>query len=87
MTFAELASVFRRHNYIKKLGANEAEVESLIANLLNGERSLPTEKIVGLVNQLRELSKSESISPTEVPAYINQKIEEKKRLAEEIRHI
>lgn len=45
MTFAQLASIFRRHNYIKNLGANEEEVESLIANLLDDARSLPREKL------------------------------------------
>ncbi len=33
---------------------------------------------------LFELSKSESIPPTEVPAYINQRIKEKQKLEEEI---
>jgi len=37
-----------------------------------------------MVNQLYELSKSESIPPMEVPAYINRKIEEKARLDAEI---
>src|SRR5438874_13658808 len=66
-TLAEFASIYRRHNYIKKLGANEDQIESLIVNLLNGANSVPNEKIVDLINQLFELSKSESITPAEVP--------------------
>jgi hypothetical protein len=66
------------------MGANEEEVESLIADLLDKTKSIPIEKTANLVNQLYELSKSESIPPAEVPAYINQQIEEKKRLEEEI---
>ncbi len=37
MTHAQLASNYWRHNYVKKLGANEEQIESLIANLLDGE--------------------------------------------------
>jgi hypothetical protein len=84
LSFVELASIYRRHNYVNKLGANEEEVESLVANLLDGARSIPQEIIADLMNQLFELSKSENIPPKEVPAYINQKIEEKKRLEDEI---
>src|SRR5206468_4253243 len=63
---------------------SEEQIESLISNLVEGARSLPQEKIVELVNQLHEISKSESILPMEVPGYVKQKIEEKKRLEEEI---
>ena len=83
-TFAEFASIYRRHNYIKKLGATDDQIESSIANLLDSTKSVPQEKIADLINQLYDLSKSESIPPTQAPAYINQKIEEKKRLEEEI---
>ena len=44
MTFAEFAFTYRRHNYIKKLGSTEDQIESLICNLLEGARSLPPEK-------------------------------------------
>jgi len=40
-TLAEFACIFRRHNYIKKLGVTEEQIESLICNLLEGARSLP----------------------------------------------
>jgi len=80
ITFGELVSNFRRHNYVKKLGANEEQLESLIANLLDGARSIPHEKIVDLMNQLFEISMSELIPPTDVTVYINRKFEEKKKI-------
>lgn len=83
-TLAEFASIYRRHNYIKKLGADEDQIESLIVNLLDGAKSIPPEKIPEMINQLFELSKSEPIPPTEVPAYVKKKIEEKNRVEEEI---
>jgi len=87
LTFAELASICRCHNYINKLGANDEEVESLIADLLDKTKSIPIEKTANLVNQLYELSKSESVPATEVPAYINQKIKDKQKLEEEIQKL
>jgi hypothetical protein len=84
LTLAEFISIYRRHNYIKKLGATEEQIESLISNLLEGARSLPPEKTADLVNQLFELSESESIPPIEVPSYLKAKTKEKKRLEEEI---
>jgi len=84
LNFADLAAMYRRHNYIEKLGANEEEVESLIANLLDKTKSIPIEKTADLVNQIFEISRSENIPPAEVPACTNQKIEEKKRLEQEI---
>jgi hypothetical protein len=84
MTFADLASMYRRHNYIEKLGANDEEVEYLISNLLDKTKSIPIEETASMVNQLYELSKSESIPPTEVPEHISQKIKEKQKLEEEI---
>jgi hypothetical protein len=63
LTFAQISSVHRRHNYIEKMGANEEEVESLIADLLDKTKSIPIEKTANLVNQLYELSKSEGRCP------------------------
>ncbi len=66
------------------MGTTEEQIESLICNLLEGARSLLQEKTVDLLNQLFELSESESIPPTEVPSYVTAKTEQKKRLEEEI---
>ena len=73
-TLAEFASIYRRHNFIKKLGSNEEQIESLIVKLLDGAKSVPDEKIVDLVNQLFDIAKSESVPLTEVPAYVKEKI-------------
>jgi hypothetical protein len=84
LTLSELLSFQRRHNYIKKLSANEEQIESFISNLLERTRSIPIEKTADLMNMLYELSESESIPPTEVPAYIKRRVEEKTKLDEEI---
>ena len=56
----------------------------MIVNLLDGIRSIPIEKTADLMNMLYELSESESIPPTEVPAYVKRRVEEKTKLDEEI---
>jgi hypothetical protein len=84
LTFAELASLYRHHNYIKKLGVNEDQIESLIVNLLDSVKSTPAEKIAEMTDQIFEIAKSESIAPADVPGYVKQKMEEKQRIEEEI---
>lgn len=84
LTYAQIFSVHRRHNYIEKLGANDEEIESLIANLVDKTKCIPIEKTVDSVNQMYEISNSENIPPAEVAAYINQKIEEKKILDKDL---
>jgi hypothetical protein len=78
----ELASHFRFYNFIKKSGANEDQIESFITNYTisgAGEgSSLPLEKVVDLLNQLFNISKSESIPLEQVPDYIQQKLQQKK---------
>ncbi len=59
MTFSELGAIYRHHNYLEKLGANEEQIELFIA--MNGRRCLPQEKTADLVNQMYEISKSENI--------------------------
>ncbi len=79
-TLGEFASTYRRHNYIKKLGANEDQIERLIVNLA----SLPEpEKLIDVSNQVAQFSKSQSI-PFEALADHIKKLEEKQRLEEEI---
>ena len=80
----ELAPSVRLYNYIKKFGADEDQIESFIANCMNGPNSSPPEKIVDLTNQLFDITKSESIPPAEVPVFTKQKLEEKNRLEEQI---
>ena len=80
----DLAAHNRLLNYIKKLGDDEHQIESLIANLLGVANSLQPEQIVELANELFEIAKSESIPLFEVPAYVRQKTEEKQKLEVEI---
>ena len=79
LNLSELASRFRLYNYIKKLGANEDDIESFIENCMNGANSLPPEKIIDVTNQLFDIAKSESIPPAEVPVFTKQKLEEKQQ--------
>ena len=84
LTLGDLGPRLRLYNYIKKLGADGDQIESFIANCMNDVDSLPPEKIIDLTNQLFDIAKSESIPPAEVPTRINQKLEEKNRLEEQI---
>ena len=68
LSYTDLARMYRRHNYIEKLGANEEEVESPIANLVDKTKSIPIEKTIDSINQMYEISKSENIPLAEVPA-------------------
>src|SRR5919204_4942719 len=83
MTPRDLASHFRLFNYFIKSGANESEVESFITNVNSGY--IPLGKAIELVNQIYEISKSESVSPDQLPNYIRQKLEEKQRIDEQIK--
>ncbi len=84
LTLCDLGPRLRLYNYIKKLGADGDQIESFIANCMNGAKSLPPEKIIDLTNQMFDIAKSESIPLEEVPIYIKQKLEEKQRLEEQI---
>lgn len=76
-----VATTIRLNNYIQKLGANQDQIESFIANLVN---SPEPEKLIDVANQIAQLSRSESIPLEELEGYIKQKEEEKQRLEEEI---
>ena len=69
-------------NYLVKSGAAEQEVESFITNVNSGY--IPPGKAIELVNQIYDVSKSESVSPDQLPNYIKQKLEEKQKIDEEI---
>ncbi|MGB7638592.1 MAG: hypothetical protein WBL88_13595, partial [Nitrososphaeraceae archaeon] len=84
----DLASRFRLYNIIKKSGANEDQIESFISNCTisgAGVEVLPPEKIIDLVNQLFNISKSESTALEQVPDYIQQKLQQKQKLEEQIK--
>jgi hypothetical protein len=82
VTLGELASRFRLYNYINKLGVKEVDIQSFIANCMNAANSLAPEKIIDLTNQLFDIAKSESNSPSEVTGLIRQKLEETQILEE-----
>jgi hypothetical protein len=52
LTFVELASMYRRKNYIKKLGASEEQIESFISNIANSQ---DPQKLIDTTNQIVQL--------------------------------
>jgi hypothetical protein len=83
MTPNDLASFFRLYNFFRISGAKENEIESFIINVNSGY--LPPGKAIELVNQVYEISKSESVPPDQLPNYVMQKLEEKQKIDEEIK--
>jgi hypothetical protein len=82
LNLSELASHFMLYNYFVKSRTAENKIESFVANISSSD--LPPEKVIELVNQLFNISKSESIPLHHIPEYIKQKLEEKQRVDEEI---
>jgi len=58
---SDLASFFRLYNFFRGSGAKEVEVESFITNINSGY-ILPG-KAIELMNQIYDISKSESVPP------------------------
>jgi hypothetical protein len=83
MSPRDLASFFRLYNFFRGSGAKEVEIESFITNINSGY--IPPDKAIELVNQLHDISKSESIPLDQVPEYIKQKHQEKQTLDEHIK--
>jgi hypothetical protein len=83
LNLSELSSNFRLHNFVRKSGASEDEIESFIIRVSTGDIS--PENIVSCVNQLYEISKAESIPLDQVSGYINKKLEEKQKIDEQIK--
>jgi hypothetical protein len=76
------ASFFKLYNFFRNSGAAEKDVESFISNINSGY--IPPGKAIELINQVYNISKSESVSPDELPKYVREKLEEKQRIEEEI---
>jgi hypothetical protein len=72
LNWSDLASHYRLYNFIK-FGASEEKVESFITNVSTGD--VPPNEIIELVNQLHQISKTESIPLDQVPGYIERKLE------------
>jgi hypothetical protein len=87
LALSDLSSRFRLYNIIKKSAANEDQIESFISNCISGavDSSLQQEKIVDLTNQLFNISKSESIPLEQVPEDIQQKLQQKHKIEEQIK--
>src|ERR687886_444399 len=83
ITPSNLASHFRLFNYLVKSGAAEQEVESFVTNVNSGY--IPLGKAIELINQIYEISKSQSVPPDQLPDYIEQKLVEKQRIDEAIK--
>jgi hypothetical protein len=83
LNLSGLASNFRLHKFIRKSGANEDKIETFIANIHSSD--IPPEKVIELVNELFNTSKSESIPLDQVPVYIKEKLGEKQKIDEEIK--
>ena len=82
LTLSDLASHTRLYNYLKSSGAAEEHIESFIDNINSSDVS--PENIVQYVNQLYDVSKEESIPLDQVPNYIEKKLEEKKKIDDQI---
>jgi hypothetical protein len=78
----DLGSHFRLFNNLVKSGAAEDKIESFIANVSTNDVS--PEKVIQYVNQLYDVSKKESIPLEQVSRYIKEKLEEKKKIDEQI---
>ena len=83
LNLSDLTSNFRLYNFIKSSGAAEDKIESFIDNI--NSSNLHPEKAVEYVNQLFAVSREQSIAPDQVPNYFKQKLEEKKKIDEEIK--
>jgi hypothetical protein len=67
---SNIASSIRLRNYIQKLGTNQDQIESFIANLAN---SPEPERLIDVTNQVAHLSRSESIPLKELEGHVKQK--------------
>ena len=74
MTLADLASFFRLYNFFRGSGAKEDEVESFITNINSGY--IPSGKTIELINQIYEITKSQSVSADQLPDYIKHNIDD-----------
>jgi hypothetical protein len=83
LNWSDLAPHIRLYNFFIGTGASEEKVESFITNVSSADIS--PEKVIELVNQLHEISKTESIPLDQVPGYIKEKLEEKQKIDDEIK--
>ena len=82
MSPANLASFYRLYNFFRGSGAKENEVESFITNINSGY--IPPDKAIELINQIYEITKSQSVPPDQLPNYVKQRLEQKKKIDDDI---
>jgi uncharacterized protein (UPF0335 family) len=83
LNWSDLASHFRLYNYFRKSGAAEEQIEEFVTYIHLTD--IPPEKVIELVNELFNISKSESIPLDQVSGYIKEKLQEKQKIEEEIK--
>src|SRR5919197_2991754 len=64
LNWSDLGSRLRLYNYFIKSGANENGIESFITNVNSGY--IPLGKAIELINQIYDISKSESVPPEQL---------------------
>src|SRR5947209_2383126 len=79
---SRIASSIRLSNYIQKLGANQDQIESFIANLAD---SPDPKRLIEVANQVAHLSRSESLPLEDLEGHVKHKEEEKQMLEDEIK--
>jgi hypothetical protein len=83
LNWLDLASHFRLYNYFLKSVASNDEIETFITNA--SSIHIAPEKVIELVNELFDISKSESIPLDQVSGHIKEKLDQKKKIEEELR--
>jgi hypothetical protein len=83
LSLPDLASHFRLYNYFKKSGSAEEKIESFIDMIQSTDIS--PERLIELVNQLFNISRSESIPLDQVSGYTKEKLQEKQKIDDEIK--
>ena len=83
MATSDLASFFRLYNFFRNSGAKENGIEPFITNIDSGY--VPPDKAIELIDQIYEISKSESVLPDQLPNYVRGKLEEKQKIDDDIR--
>jgi hypothetical protein len=84
LNLSDLASHFRLYNYFRSSGASDEDIESFIARV-SSIGDIPPENIIQCVNQLFNISNTESIPFDQVSSYVNKKLEEKQKIDEDIK--
>jgi hypothetical protein len=83
LNLSDLASNFRLRNFIKESGAAEDRIEPFITKVSTTDVS--PEQTIELVYQLYEISRGETIPLHQVPGYIEEKLQKKQKVDEQIK--